>query len=213
MTTFLKKGPEVYDTSRVMQQRWLAFRDQAGASLNAPLSSTLPIGKGWRGAHLLVIEEVLALDQLVRSTADQVGAALGMWRDDGFSYGVAAAKDHPEIPFLLGFDPVSAPEGAADAVARCAYGASYTGWRQHTAQELSAWSVHTPRTADPLEVDAVLQITDPEADVVETLCRLFGMAVPVERELDDADQASIVRAQLALAAERKRKRRSFETAW
>ena len=203
----------MYDTSRVMQQRWLAFRDQAGASLSAPLSSTLPIGKGWRGAHLLVVEEVLALDQLVRSTADQVGAALGMWRDHGFSYGVAAAKDHAEIPFLLGFDPTSAPEGAADAVARCAYGASYTGWRQHTAQELSAWSVHTPRTADPLEVDAVLQITDPEADVVETLCRLFGMAVPVERELDDADQASIARAQLAMAAERKRKRRSFETAW
>jgi hypothetical protein len=196
-----------------MQQRWLAFRDQAGASLSAPLSSTLPIGKGWRGAHVLVVEEVLALDQLVRSTADQVGAALGMWRDDGFSYGVAAAKDHAEIPFLLGFDPTSAPEGAADAVARCAYGASYTGWRQHTAQELSAWSVHTPRTADPLEVDAILQITDPEADVVETLCRLFGMAVPVERELDDADQAAIARAQLALAAERKRKRRSFETAW
>ncbi len=196
-----------------MQQRWLAFRDQAGASLSAPLSSTLPIGKGWRGAHVLVVEEVLALDQLVRTTADQVGAALGMWRDDGFSYGVAAAKDHPEIPFLLGFDPASAPESAADAVARCAYGASYTSWRQHTAQELSAWSVHTPRTADPLEVDAILQITDPEADVVETLCRLFGMAVPVERELDDADQAAIARAQLALAAERKRKRRSFETAW
>ena len=127
--------------------------------------------------------------------------------------GSRPAKDHAEIPFLLGFDPVSAPEGAADAVARCAYGPSYTGWRQHTAQELSAWSVHTPRTADPLEVDAVLQITEPEADVVETLCRLFGMAVPVERELDDADQAAIVRAQLASAAERKRKRRSFETAW
>ncbi len=196
-----------------MQQRWLAFRDQAGVSLSAPLSSTLPIGKGWRGAHVLVVEEILALDQLVRTTADQVGAALGMWRDDGFSYGVAAAKDHPEIPFLLGFDPASAPEEAADAVARCAYGTSYTGWRQHTAQELSAWSVHTPRAADPLEVDAVLQITDPEADIVETLCRLFGMAVPVERELDDADQAAIVRAQLASAAERKRKRRSFETAW
>ncbi len=162
---------------------------------------------------MLVVEEILALDQLVRTTADQVGAALGMWRDDGFSYGVAAAKDHAEIPFLLGFDPASAPESAADAVARCAYGASYTSWRQHTAQELSAWSVHTPRTADPLEVDAILQITDPEADVVETLCRLFGMAVPVERELDDADQAAIARAQLALAAERKRKRRSFETAW
>jgi hypothetical protein len=196
-----------------MEQRWLAFRDQAGASLNAPLSSTLPIGKGWRGGHVLVVEEVLALDQLVRTTADQVGAALGMWREDGFSYGVAAARGHTEIPFLLGFDPASAPESAADAVARCAYGASYAAWRQHTAQELSGWSVHTPRTADPLEVDAVLQVTDPDVDVVETLCRLFGMAVPVEREPDEADQAAIARAQLALAAERKRKRRSFETAW
>jgi hypothetical protein len=196
-----------------MEQRWLAFRDQVGASLNAPLSSTLPIGKGWRGGHLLVVEELLALDQLVRTTADQVGAALGMWCDAGFSYGVAAERDHAEIPFLLGFDPISAPEGAADAVARCAYGASYASWRQHTAQELSGWSVHTPRTADPLEVDAVLQITESDEDVVETLCRLFGMAVPVERAHDAADQAAIARAQLALAAERKRKRRSFETAW
>lgn len=203
----------MYDTSRVMEQRWLAFRDQAGASLSASLSSTLPIGKGWRGGHVLVVEELLALDQLVRTTADQVGAALGMWRADGFSYGVAARRDHPEIPFLLGFDPASAPEGAADAVARCSYGASYAGWRQHTAQELSAWSALAPRTADPLEVDAVLQITDPDVDVVETLCRLFGMAVPVERELDATDRAAIARAQLALAAERKRKRRSFETAW
>ena len=126
---------------------------------------------------------------------------------------MAARRDHPEIPFLLGFDPASAPEGAADAVARCSYGASYAGWRQHTAQELSAWSALAPRTADPLEVDAVLQITDPDVDVVETLCRLFGMAVPVERELDATDRAAIARAQLALAAERKRKRRSFETAW
>lgn len=196
-----------------MEQRWLAFRDQAGASLSASLSSTLPIGKGWRGGHLLAVDEVLALDQLVRTTADQVGAALGMWRSAGFTYGVAAERDHAEIPFLLGFDPTLAPEGAADAVARCAYGASYASWRQHTAQELSAWSVHAPRTADPLEVDAVLQITDPDVDVVETFCRLFGMAVPVERELDATDQAAIARAQLALAAERKRKRRSFETAW
>ena len=196
-----------------MQQRWLAFRDHAGGSLNAPLSSTLPIGKGWRGGHLLVLDEILALDQLVRSAADQAGAALGMWRGDGFAYGIAAERDHTEIPFLLGFDPASGPEEATDAVARCEIGPSYAGWRQHTSQALSAWSVHAPRTADPLEVDAVLQIVDPDVDAVETFCRLFGMAVPVERELDAADQAAIARATLALAAERKRKRRSFETAW
>jgi len=102
-----------------MQQRWLAFRDQAGGSISAPLSSTLPIGKGWRGGHLLVLDEILALDQLVRSAADQVGAALGMWRGDGFAYGIAAERDHTEIPFLLGFDPAAAPEEATDAVARC----------------------------------------------------------------------------------------------
>jgi hypothetical protein len=196
-----------------MQQRWLAFRDQAGASLSASLSSSLPIGKGWRGGHLLVLDEIVALDQLVRSTADQVGAALGMWRGDGFAYGVAAAREHTEIPFLLGFDPASAPEAAIDAVARCGIGPSYAGWRQRTAQALSGWSVDAPRTADPLEVDAVLQIVEPGVDVVETFCRLFGMAVPVEREPDATDQAAMTRAALALAAERKRKRRSFETAW
>jgi hypothetical protein len=196
-----------------MEQLWLAFRDLAGSTFSASLSSTLPIGKGWRGGYVHAVEEVLALDQLVRTAADQVGAALGVWHGDGFIYGVAANREHAEIPFLLGFDPTSAPEGAADAVARCAYGASYANWRQRTAQALSAWSVHAPRTADPLEVDALLQITDPEMDVVEALCRLLGMAVPVQRELDAADQAAIARAKLAMAAERKRKRRSFESAW
>jgi hypothetical protein len=196
-----------------MEQRWLAYRDVAGASFSASLSSALPIGKGWRGGYVHAAEEILAFDELVRNAADEVGAALGMWRGTGYSYGVAARREHAEIPFLLGFDPTSAPESATDAVARCAYGSSYTGWRQKTAQALSAWSVNAPSTPDPLEVDAVLQITDPDVDVVETLCRLFGMAVPVERELDEADRAAIARASLALAAERKRKRRSFETAW
>ena len=196
-----------------MEQRWLAFRDSAGASLSASLSSTLPIGKGWRGGHLLVVEEIMALDQLVRTTADQVGAALGMWQGEGWGYGVAARRGHSEIPFLLGFDPGSAPEEATDSVARCNIGPSYANWRQRTAQSLAAWSAHTPRTADPLEVDTVLQIIDPDVDVAETLCRLFGMAVPVAREVDAADQAAIARATLALAAERKRKRRSFETTW
>jgi hypothetical protein len=194
-----------------MEQRWLAFRDHAGASLSASLLSTLPIGKGWRGGHLLIADEIVALDQLVRTTADQVGAALGMWQADGFSYGVAAQRDQAEIPFLMGFEPSSPPARATDAVARCGIGPSYAGWRQHTAQTLSAWSVQAPRTADPLEVDAVLQIVGSEA--VETFCRLFGMAVPVQRELDAADQAAIARATLAMAAERKRKRRSFETIW
>jgi len=196
-----------------MEQRWLAFRDVAGASLSASLSSALPIGKGWRGGYVHAVREFPAFDQIVRTTADQVGAALGMWRGAGYSYGVAAQREHTEIPFLLGFDAGSPPEEAADAVARCAYGASYAAWRQHAAQALSAWSVHAPTTADPLEIDSVLQITDPGVDVVEILCRLFGMAVPVERELSDADRAAIARAELALAAERKRKRRSFETAW
>ena len=203
----------MYDTSRAMEQRWLAFRDHAGTSLSASLSSTLPIGKGWRGGHLLAIDEIVALDQLVRATADRCGAALGMWRTDTFAYGIAAERDHTEIPFLLGFDPTSARPEATDAVARCSIGPSYAGWRQHTAQALSAWSVQAPHTPDPLEIDAVLQVVEPDADVVETFCRLFGMAVPVERELDATDQAAVARATLALAAERKRKRRSFETAW
>jgi hypothetical protein len=196
-----------------MEKRWLAFRDLAGASLSASLSSTLPIGKGWRGGYLLPAVELVALDQLVRTTADQCSAALGVWRTDRFAYAIAAERGHTEIPFLLGFDPAAAPPEATDAIARCSIGPSYAGWRQHTAQSLSAWSVQAPRTADPLEVDALLQVVDSDVDVVETFCRLLGMAVPVERELDAADQAAIARAALALAAERKRKRRSFEATW
>jgi hypothetical protein len=194
-----------------MDRRWLAFRDQAGASLNTPLRSSLPIGLNWRGGFLLGEEEIPALDEIVRSAAGQVGAAVAMWEAPTFTYGVAAQRDHTEIPFLLGVDAVAIPDAATDAVVRCAIGSSYAGWRQRTAQALAAWSVQTPRTADALEVDAVLQLVDDDA--VESWCRLFGMAVPVERELTPEDQAAMARAALAEAAERRRKRRSVDVSW
>jgi hypothetical protein len=194
-----------------MDRRWLAFRDQAGASLNTPLRSSLPIGLNWRGGFLIGAEEITALDEVVRSAADQVGAAVAMWEAPTFAYGVASQRDHSEIPFLLGVSPTAIPEEATDAVARCGIGSSYAGWRQRTAQALAAWSVQTPRTPDALEVDTVLQLV--EDDAVEAWCRLFGMAVPIERELTPEDQAAIARAALAEAAERKRKRRSVDVAW
>ena len=194
-----------------MDRRWLAFRDQAGASISTPLRSSLPIGLGWRGGFLVGAEEITALDQVVRSAADQVGAAVAMWQTPVFTYAVAAERDHSEIPFLLGVTPTALPDEAADAVARCEIGSSYTAWRQRTAQALAAWSVQAPRTADALEVDVVLQLAD--GDVVEQWCQLFGMAVPVERELSPEDEAAIARAALAEAAERKRKRRSVDISW
>ena len=76
----------------------------------------------------------------------EVGAAVAMWQAPTFTYGVAAERDHTEIPFLLGVTPTALPDEATDAVARCEIGSSYTGWRQRTAQALAAWSVQTPRT-------------------------------------------------------------------
>jgi len=194
-----------------MDRRWLAFRDHAGASINTPLRSSLPIGLNWRGGFLLGSDEIPALDELVRAAADQGGAAVAMWEAPTFTYGVAAERDHTPIPFLLGLSPTAIPDEATDAVVRCGIGSSYAGWRQRTAQALAAWSVQTPRTADALEVDAVLQVAD--EDAVEAWCRLFGMAVPVDRELTPEDQAAMARAALAEAAERRRKRRSVDVSW
>jgi len=193
-----------------MDRRWLAFRDQAGASLSTPLRSSLPIGLNWRGGVLINGHEIIALDEIVRSAADQVGAAVAMWEQPTFTYGVAAEREHGAIPFLLGVSPTAIPEEATDAAARCGIGPSYAAWRQHTAQALAGWSVQTPRTADALEVDAVLQLAN---DAVAAWCRLFGMAVPIEREPSREDEAAMARAALAEAAERKRKRRSAEIAW
>jgi hypothetical protein len=194
-----------------MDRRWLAFRDHAGASLSTPLRSSLPIGLNWRGGFLINADEIPALDEVVRSAAEQTGAAVAMWQQPTFTYAVAAERDRSAIPFLLGVSATAIPDEAADAVARCGIGPSYAGWRQHTAQALAAWSVHAPRTADALEIDAVMQVTD--GDAVEGWCRLFGMAVPIERELSAEDQAAMARAALAEAAERRRKRRSADIAW
>jgi hypothetical protein len=59
----------------------------------------------------------------------------------------------------------------------------------------------------------VLQIIDADVDAVEAFCRLFDLAVPVDREPSPEDEAATARAALALAAERRRKRRSVETSW
>jgi len=194
-----------------MDRRWLAFRDPAGASISTPLRSSLPIGLNWRAGFIIGEQEISSLDEIARSAADQVGAAVAMWEAPTFAYGVAAERDHTEIAFLLGVSPTAIPDEATDAVVRCGIGSSYAGWRHHTAQALASWSVHAPRTVNALEVDAVLQLTDDHA--VEAWCRLFGMAVPVEREPSAEDQAAMARAALAEAAERKRRRRSVDVAW
>jgi hypothetical protein len=80
-------------------------------------------------------------------------------------------------------------------------------WRQRTALRLADWTTHTPRTSDPLEMDAMLQSQGEPATIVEAWFELLGLAMPVDREPDPLDRAAAARAALAEAAERKRARR------
>jgi len=194
-----------------MDERWISFREGASSSFGAQLPMTLPVGRGWRGGHARAIETIEGLDQLVREIAGRSTAAVGVWHTESFAYGIAAAADEEATPFLLAVDLGQPPAVATEAIARCGVGSSVTGWRQRTAQSLAAWSIHTPRTVDPLEMDAAMQVTDDDA--VETWCRLLGMAVPVDREPDAADIAAQKRAALTLAAERRRQRRSADMSW
>src|SRR3954451_8884136 len=171
-----------------MDRRWLAFRDQAGASLSTPLRSSLPIGLNWRGGFLVNGHEIIALDEIVRSAADQVGAAVAMWEQPTFTYGVAAERQHGAIPFLLGVSPTAIPEEATDAAARCGIGPSYAAWRQHTAQALAGGPVRTPRTPADLEVYAVLHLP---SVAVAAWYPVFGRAVPTEREPRREDEAAM----------------------
>jgi hypothetical protein len=196
-----------------MDERWVSFREGTWASFGATLPASLPVGRGWRGGHARSLDSIEALDSLVEQVAGKAGAAVGVWRADAFAYGIAASAETEPIPFLLDIDLSNVPEEAAEAIVRCGVGSSVTGWRQRTAQELSAWSVHAPRAVDPLEMDAAMQVTDAEADPIETWCRLLGMAVPVDREPDPADAAAQARAALTLAAERRRQRRSADVSW
>jgi hypothetical protein len=194
-----------------MDERWISFREGASSSFGSPLPMSLPVGRGWRGGHVRAIETIESLDALVQRIADRSVAAVGVWCADSFAYGIAAGADEEEpTPFLLAVDLGSPPAAAAEAIARCRVGSSVTGWRQRTAQALSAWSVHAPRTVDPLEMDAAMQV---DVDAVEAWCRLLGMAVPVNREPDAADVAAQARAALTLAAERRRQRRSADMSW
>ena len=193
-----------------MDERWISFREGSSSSFGSPLPMSLPVGRGWRGGHVRAIETIDSLDELVQQVADRSVAAVGVWRAESFAYGIAAGAEEEPIPFLLAVDLGRPPAAAAEAIARCGVGSSVTGWRQRTAQALSAWSVHAPQTVDPLEMDAAMQV---DVNAVETWCRLLGMAVPVDREPDAADVAAQARAALTLAAERRRQRRSADMSW
>ena len=193
-----------------MDERWISFREGASSSFGSSLPMSLPVGRGWRGGHLRAVETIEALDELVQQIADRSVAAVGVWQAESFAYGIAARAEEEPTPFLLAVDLSGPPAAAAGAIERCRVGTSVTGWRQRTAQALSAWSVHAPRTVDPLEMDAAMQV---DVNAVEAWCQLLGMAVPVDREPDAADVAAQARAALTLAAERRRQRRSADMSW
>ncbi len=195
----------------VDEGRWVAFRDRPGVSSVSSLAAGLPIALGWRGVFVPHVEGLDEFDRIVQHAADLGDAALGVWHIDEIAYGVAAARKAEPIRFLLNTDPHHATETASDAVTHCDIGTSVSRWYQRNAQSLAEWSVHAPRTADPLECKTVLEMRDGDLDA--TLCALFGMAVPVQRPADPADDAFRARAELARAAERRRERRQPHVAW
>jgi hypothetical protein len=195
-----------------MDTRWVAYRDRVGRSPGSSLASGLPIGLGWRGVYLHGVYQLDDFDTIVLRASEQVDASLGVCHvEGGVTYGIAAAHEREPVRFLLNTDPMHGPSAASDAVARCAIGTSASRWRQHAGQALAAWSIHAPRTADPLECVAILEMR--EGDAVAALCEVLGMAVPVDRPLDPADEASRARAELAHAAERRRQRRQPDFTW
>lgn len=192
--------------------RWIAFRDQPGALVDPQLAGSLPIGTSWRG---VCPSPDLSLDEVERLVSDAAGrmrAALALWRCDGYLYGFARLTDGDPIPFLLNADESLLED--EDVRTRCAIGPSVTRWRQRTAQSLSDFSTRTPRTADPLEIDAMLQSHGEDDAIEASWCELLGLAVPIPRAPEDIDEAETARAALALAAERRRqRRRSPEFLW
>jgi len=182
-----------------------------GRSPGPSLGAGLPIGLGWRGVFLHRADPFDVFDAIVQKASHQVDAGLGVCHVEGIVYGIAAAREREPVRFLLNTDPTHPPPAAADAVARCEIGTSASRWSQRTAQALAAWSVHTPRTADPLECAAILEMRD--GDAVAALCQVLGMAVPVDRPLNPEAEAARARAELALAAERRRQRRKSDLAW
>jgi hypothetical protein len=188
-----------------MADRWIAFRDLPGA----PVGATLPIGLGWRGGPLRADGELAELDSHVEDAAGRVGTAFGLWTVGELLYGVAVHEEQPPIRFALNVQE-SADEW--DAIReRCGVGPSLARWRQHTALQLADWTAQTPRTSDPLELDAMLQSDGDPATIVESWFELLGLAMPVDREPAAADEAAMARAALARAAERKRQRRHAPT--
>lgn len=184
-----------------MSARWIAFRDLPGA----PTGASLPIGLGWRGEPLLVTDDLVDVDRIVQEYAAKVQTAFAIRSDGDAIYGVASHADDEPIRFALNVD--ERVDGWPALRDHCAVGPSIVGWRQRTALALADWTVHTPRTSDAHELDAILQARGDVALILDAWFELLGLAVPVERAADPVDEASKARAALAQAAERRRQRR------
>jgi hypothetical protein len=184
-----------------MADRWIAFRDVP----DAPVAATLPLGLGWRGGPVRTGAEPADLDTLVEDAVRRTQTAFGVWTLDELVYAVAAHRDEAPVRFALNVREQA--EDWADVRDRCEVGPSLVRWRQRTALRLADWTTHTPRTSDPLEMDAMLQSQGDPATIVEAWFELLGLAMPVDREPDPLDRAAAARAALAEAAERKRARR------
>lgn len=184
-----------------MSVRWIAFRDLPGA----PVGASLPIGLGWRGGVLRGAEALADVDRRVLDAAGKVQTAFALWGEGDVLYGVAAHGEKQPIRFALNVDERA--EGWQAIRDACSVGPSPAAWRQRTALDLADWTAHTPRASDPLEIDAILQVTGEAEAIVASWFELLGLAVPVDRAENPVDEAARKRAELAQAAERRRQRR------
>jgi hypothetical protein len=189
-----------------MADRWIAFRDLP----DAPVAATLPIGLGWRGGPVRTGQGAADLDGLVGDAARRVRTAFGLWTVGDLVYGVAAHEEEPAIQ--LAFNVDERHDAWPEIRDLCGVGPSIARWRQQTAVRLADWTTHTPRTSDPLELDAMLQSEGEAPTIVAAWFELLGLAMPVDREPDPMDEAAAARAALAQAAERKRARRHMPAA-
>jgi hypothetical protein len=190
-----------------MATQWGTFK-ASSALLNAPLSSAVANGEGWRAVVLPQYHALEVLDGWVIDTAHKSVAALGISSLGDLAYVVAVSESGDPVRFVLGVE--TAPPSHVAMIRADVDTLDLDAWTARVADAFAAWSADAPERADPLEVARLIRA--PETDGLGAATALFGilgLGLPAEPQVSMTDLQATARARLeeAEGAKDRKKRR------
>jgi hypothetical protein len=161
-----------------MATQWVTFR-ASSAMLNAPLSSAVANGEGWRAVVLPQYHSLEVLDNWVIDTAHKSVASLGISTLEALVYVVAVSESSTPVRMVLGVD--DAPSDHEMLRRAEVDTADLDAWTGRVAESFVTWSANAPQRVDVTQMVGLIR--EPEGDGLAAATALFsalGLLLPEE---------------------------------